>query len=275
MFVDTESFPQPSPPALPLPAFTSVQLTSLGISPPANRGTATNNGRCEKGKVARILDWVLGLELEVAPRMEDPCCGRGGADLRVNTKWGKERERGKSSAAEDADCLAGALRVCCVPVLSGVSLSPLPFDPSPGKCCFPASLLAANTYRAPHMFLGRHLFAKSAVLPQLSRGLPRAVWASRPPTCGAWHAYQPPGGTALPRFRHGTAGQNSLLSSGRSSQWERNFSGTESVNLTSAEVYLEKWFSARLDLYERMFTIGAVMTFGNLSLSEKRASLVT
>lgn len=47
------------------------------------------------------------------------------------------------------------------------------------------------------------------------------------------------------------------------------------MNLTFAEVYLERWLSPCLDLCECMFTIEAEMTFGNLSLPKKRASLVT
>lgn len=201
MFVDTESFPQPSPSPPALPAFTSVQLTSLGISPPANRGTATNNGRCEKGKAARILDWALGLDLEAAPRMEDPCCGRGGADLRVNTKWGREREREERTRLQKMRIAwqerTGSVECLCCPVFPFLRSLLIPV---PGSAAFqPPFWLRIRTglSLAPHTFLGRHFFAKSAVLPQLSRGLPRAVWASRPPTCGVGHAYQPPDGPAL------------------------------------------------------------------------------
>ena len=179
MFVDTESFPQPSPSPSALPAFTSVQLTSLGISPPANRGTATNNGRCEKGKAARILDWALGLDLEAAPRMEDPCCGRGGADLRVNTKWGREREREERTRLQKMRIAwqerTGSVECLCCPVFPFLRSLLIPV---PGSAAFqPPFWLRIRTglSLAPHTFLGRHFFAKSAVLPQLSRGLPRAV----------------------------------------------------------------------------------------------------
>lgn len=128
----------------------------------------------------------------------------------------------RTPAAEDAESLDGVRRVCCVHVLSGVSLSSLLFDSGPEKllisrlfgCGYPARALALSAHvpRAPSL----------CKKPPSSRRSPRGCSGACEhrrlqcdPTCGAQHEPQPPRVPGTPllveELSGSAAGQRFLL----------------------------------------------------------------